>query len=332
MDTKNIMHPVVDLFRPEDAPGIVRCYREVYGDNFPISYVYDAARIVEQNRGEDHYTVVGRLPDGDIAGLCALFRTAPNPGVYEAGQLMVRKPFRRTSLAGNLVDELFDVLVSRLGINIVYTESLCNHVISQKMMLKKQGIPTGLEMECLSGINFDEQGDLERNISLMLQFRIYQDHFHTIYPHHLYADFVDGRGAALGLARNREAASGEGRGQTDSDLSIIAGAELARMVVRKAGADWPGVLDRAEAEADNFLFQVQLSLGDPASPWAVEELQRRGFFLAGYLPLWFGEDGIMLQRLPEGPDFTVVQVHGDEARAVMDAVRIDYQRMQRLGR
>ena len=79
MDTKNNDRPVVDLFRPEDAPAIVRCYREIYGENFPMTYVYDAGKVVEHNQGEDHYTVVGRLPDGDIAGIVGLFRSAPNP-------------------------------------------------------------------------------------------------------------------------------------------------------------------------------------------------------------------------------------------------------------
>lgn len=31
----------VDLFRPEDAEGVARIYHAIYGDTFPIDYVYD---------------------------------------------------------------------------------------------------------------------------------------------------------------------------------------------------------------------------------------------------------------------------------------------------
>ena len=48
------------LFRPEDAPGIVDCYREVYGDTFPVRYVYDAGAIVERNSEGGQYTLVVR--------------------------------------------------------------------------------------------------------------------------------------------------------------------------------------------------------------------------------------------------------------------------------
>jgi hypothetical protein len=55
-------------FRPEDAPGVVACYREMYGDNFPMRYVYDPQAIVEKNVHGGQHTLVVRSPKNDVAG------------------------------------------------------------------------------------------------------------------------------------------------------------------------------------------------------------------------------------------------------------------------
>lgn len=42
----------LDLFRPEDAAGVVGLYRGIYGENYHVSSVYDPIKLVaEQEQG-----------------------------------------------------------------------------------------------------------------------------------------------------------------------------------------------------------------------------------------------------------------------------------------
>ena len=42
-------HWIVDLFRPEDAEGVVRLFLRVYGENYPIRTYVEPARLKEEN-------------------------------------------------------------------------------------------------------------------------------------------------------------------------------------------------------------------------------------------------------------------------------------------
>lgn len=39
----------VDLFRPEDAPGVARLFRLVYGDGYPVKTFTDPERLIAEN-------------------------------------------------------------------------------------------------------------------------------------------------------------------------------------------------------------------------------------------------------------------------------------------
>ena len=54
----------VDMFRPEDAEGIVRIFRSVYGDGYPIKIFYDPKALTDANENGDYYSIVARNPDG----------------------------------------------------------------------------------------------------------------------------------------------------------------------------------------------------------------------------------------------------------------------------
>lgn len=54
----------VDLFRPEDAQGVVRPFQAVYGDDHPVKMYYDREKLAEANRTGDCRSVVARTADG----------------------------------------------------------------------------------------------------------------------------------------------------------------------------------------------------------------------------------------------------------------------------
>lgn len=62
-----------------------------------------------------------------------------------------------------------------------------------------------------------------------------------------------------------------------------------------------------------------------AAPWAVEALQPLGFFLSGLVPMWFGADAIILQRIVAYVDTGALQLQSESANLLAAAVISGYQ-------
>jgi hypothetical protein len=318
----------VSLFRREDAPGVVRCYREIYGDGFPMRYVYDQEEIVKRYDGLNHRTAVARTREGEVVGTAALFRSAPNPGLYEAGQLMIRKEHRKRNVSPLLNYAVLEEFPRQIPVKAIFMEALCNYDASQGLAESRGFKPTGLEMEWmparLQGI------ELKRNISLLLEFRIYEDTPHAIHVHPEYAGFVMERVEALKAARSPATDILPGTGETLATREIISDIGIAVLTVESPGRYWKEALADFEAEAAGYALQVKLNIGRPDTPWAVEQLRGRGFILGGYLPLWFGQDGMMFQKPPQAPDFAALKLYSEAGRSV--AARVERDQRQNTAR
>lgn len=73
----------IDFFRSEDAPGIARLFRQVYGESYPISMYYLPDRLIEGNAAGEIISSVARTPTGEIAGHDALVVLDPATRLYE---------------------------------------------------------------------------------------------------------------------------------------------------------------------------------------------------------------------------------------------------------
>lgn len=311
----------VSLFQREDAPGVVRCYREIYGDGFPMRYVYDREEIIKRYDGLNHRAAVARTRDGEVVGIAGLFRSAPNPGLYEAGQLMIRKQHRKRDVSLLFSNAVFEEFPRQIPVKAIFLEAFCNYDASQGFAELHGLKPTGLEVEWmparLQGI------ELKRNISLLLEFRIYEDTPHTIHVHPEYAGFITERAEALKIARSPETSILPGKGETIARREIMADIGIAVLTVDSPGRYWTEALAAFEAEAGGCAMQVKLNIGRPDAPWAVEQLCRRGFILGGYLPLWFGQDGMMFQKLRQVPDFAAHKLYSEAGKSVAARVEED---------
>ena len=67
----------IDLLRPEDAIGVVRLFRTVYGEGYPIPAFVDPEELIRANAEKRIISSVARTPSGDIVGHNAMFRSAP---------------------------------------------------------------------------------------------------------------------------------------------------------------------------------------------------------------------------------------------------------------
>jgi GNAT superfamily N-acetyltransferase len=321
----------VGPFRPEDALGVALAYYETYGGSFPLEHVYDPEEILRRNATDDQHTVVARTPRGEVVGLAGLFRHAPNPGLYEAGQLMVLPGYRRGKVAASLQREVFDRLRPRLGLPAFFLEATGNHTASQHLAHSDGLVFTGLEVECMPSLAYAKEGGARRNVSLFLMFKVFERSSCAVCLPEAYREFCEARYAELALPRVASPAA-ELSGETRADRFSLPESGLLRLNVHRPGKDFAGVVAAAEAQAGNTgTVQAFLNLGDAATPRAVDVLRGRGYFLVGLLPYWFGPDGLAMQKIPREPDWDAIQVCGPEAEAVRRVVREDFERVRAPG-
>jgi fatty-acyl-CoA synthase len=319
----------LDGFRPEDAPGVVELYRAIYGDQYPVAAVYDPQALIRQEATGEVWRVLARSADGAVIGQTAMYRSSPpNPELYELGQLMVRQDFRQTPVASELMAYLLRELPPRHGIEQLWGEAVCNHLFTQQFMTWDGFRATGLEVALMPGVaDPGGAGDRER-VSALLAFRCGDRRPQTLYVPPVYA-------AALGFIY--EGADG---GETlvaasaplpadrasQAGLQLFATAGLARLSFDALGGDFEVRLAELESEASlagALVTQVLFRLTEPSSAAAVAILRRRGYFLGGALPRWFGDDGLLLQKVRVPVDCARIAVYGQRARQLKQLVLQD---------
>jgi len=310
----------VGLFRPEDALGVSLAYLEVYGDAFPIEHVYDPDEVVRRNATDDQYTIVARTGRGEVVGLAGLFRHAPNPDVYEAGQLMVIKAYRNSHVGQAIAHETMGVQRRALELPVVFGEAVCNHPASQRLAFAEGLDCTGLEVECMPAKTYEVEGGVSRNVSLLLFFSTLRPSPCAVRAPEPYGGILRELWDRFGLVRDPLDAQPLA-GDTQWSEFLLPEAGLCRLTVPRAGADLAAVAAGAEERAGTV--QVFLSLGDPAVDQAVALLREQGYFFGGLLPHWFGPDGVVMQKTPREPDWEGIVLYGKRAKAMRDFVRTD---------
>jgi len=321
----------IELFRPEDALGVALAYYETYGDTFPLEPVYDPEEIVRRNATDDQYTVVARTPRGEVVGLFGLFRHAPNPGVYEVGQLMVLPSYRKRHISTEFSLVALESLPRQLGIPVVFLEAVSNHTVSQLIALPWGLAFTGLEVECMpAGVHAKKDG-ASHNVSLFLMFKLFEKTSCDVHVPEAYRAFCETLYAELALPRVFSSAAAL-TGDTLASDFYLQETGLLRLTVTRPGRDFGEAVSAAETKAGpRGVIQVFLNLGAPTTPQAVEVLRDRGYFLAGLLPYWFGSDGLLMQKVHLEPDWDAIQGADQKAIAIRDLVREDFERAKGQG-
>ncbi len=314
---------VVDDFRPEDALGVARLYYTVYGEKFPIDYVYDPEELTRLNAGPDLHQVVGRTENGDVMGLYALFRNPPGRRIMEAGSWIVHPAYRNTSLAMRMARKINLQPPERLGLDVIFGQSVCNHIITQKMVKHFGAFSCALELEAMPAKSESHGGIQEGRVSLLDGVLIHHDRPHAVYLPHSYADFLRSMYATWGLDREllEDRPAGE---RTVFTLQAMGDAGPVRITVEEPGRDFAGHLADLESKyPDRHVYQIVLPLWRPGCSFAVESVRQAGFFLGGILPQWFDRDGLLMQKVAGEPDVSRIQLYRQEAKDLLEVIMAD---------
>jgi len=325
----------VDRFRPEDAEGVVRLFRTVYGDKYPVPTFLQPKLLLEENAAGRTISSVARTPKGDIIGHNALFNSTAHPGTYESGAGAVHADYRGgKGIFTRMVDHGLKVAAALPHVNAVFGEPVCNHVFSQKLMEKTGFVPRALEVDLMPAAAYEKEASASGRVAAFLAFRTFRPRPHVVYVPAAYRDILGF--LYEGLDDERDFLSSDSLispGQiSDIRPQIFDSARVARVAVHEAGEDFALKVEQLERQLQRRsieVIQFWLNMACPEVGEAVDELRKQGFFLGGVLPRWFDSDGLLMQKILKKPDWEGIRLHGERAAKILELVKTDWQQVQK---
>lgn len=321
----------VDLFRPEDAEGVVRLFHSVYGAGYPVRTYLEPQRLIAENAARRTISSVARTPRGDVVGHNALFASAPHPGCYESGAGAVHTAYRGgKGIFTEMVAHGLKMAEVFPEVDAVFGEPVCNHTFSQRLVIKQGFVPRALEVDLMPAEAYEKEHAAKGRVSAYLAFKTFRPRPHRVYLPAVYGEILRFFCEALDDKRDIRSTEGAAPGNDVSDIrtQVFDFASVARVAVHKPGKDFASRLESLDAELRQkgiLVAQVWMNLAFPWVGGAVEALRRRGYFLGGYLPRWFDTDGLLMQKMTGTPNWGGISTYGDRAEEILKRVRSDWE-------
>ena len=132
-------------------------FRSVYGDDFPVQDVYRPDTLwkhIQEGR-----LIAGLALDtkGRGAGYVSLFKPAPNPRLWEVGNLLVIPEYSQTDLSSRLARYCMDLGMHGTGdIDGIVAEAVCCHYFTQMVAAKSGLVDCGIALDQLNGASFKD--------------------------------------------------------------------------------------------------------------------------------------------------------------------------------
>lgn len=320
-----------DIYRmePEDAWGVARCFYEVYGGHYPFDNYYVPEKLIAANSSGDMIGVVCRTVSGDIIGFSSLFRNfAYNSRLYETGQATVVPSYRATLAVMCMQDYLFDTIAAGMDVDVIFGEPVCNHLTMQKIASLSGFIDTGIELGLMPGETYHKGDASCGRVSTVLSFNVLRDRPHKVYFPIEYEAALRSTVAKMPLSRDVAVSSAPVPPGIVSTLEAryFDDSQVLRLFLVTLGEDFEARLADMEEQAGIrgiAVFQVFVNLGEPWSGRAVSNLRKKGFFFGGFLPQWFGTDGLLMQKHSAPPEFDSVNLLTDDSRKLFDVIKDD---------
>ena len=314
----------------QNAAHVAGVFRAIYGDDFPVAYVYDADLLLAEIAGERLAAALAVNADGCPAGYVSCYKCAPNPRLWEGGNLIVVPEYSASSLALSLADHFLQPGNLPSGRSDgIFGEAVCHHYFTQVSCAKAGMTAAALALDQLDGASFKQHRPQTARVACLLQFLEFAE---ASAPCHLPRRYDGILRRMLASLRPRRLLAGDAPlptvGETQSNDDWYAAAGTWRVSVSRIGGDWEAFLDRMLDEARTrraISLQIVLSADHPCIDAAVEAMRQRGFFLGGMFPRWFGADGVMLQQVfGKVPDFDGIRLYEPQAKELLEFIETDW--------
>jgi hypothetical protein len=323
----------IDLFRPEDALGVTRLFKTVYGDGYPIQKFIQPELLIAENAAGRTISSVARTPGGDIVGHNAIFQSAPYDRIYESGAGLVHPAYRGgKGIFTRLITHGIKVGKNEFDIETVFGEAVCNHLFSQKVTTNLGFITQAIEVDLMPASAYDQEKSATGRVASLLDCKTLKPKPHTVWLPAVYEENLRFMYSAFNDERRLSDADKDvpPDSATNIKVHIFDFAHVARFVVYEAGTDFEEILaahEKGAREKGIVVIQVWVKLSCPWIGSVVKALNKRGYFLGGILPRWFDEDGMLMQKIIGEPNWNGIQLYTDWAKKILNMVKADWQRV-----
>lgn len=305
------------------VPAVCELYRSIYGEDFPLPWVYDPNEMDRREQDGRQATLLA-FKGEQLVGQVAAVRSPWNPKLFELTGLLVLPHFRGLGIGGLLASHLINQLLPELGWVARYTESTTAHDVSQRVDLRMKHHHCALALNLLPPATYrhDDIFIASGRVSCVMGFT--ERESGGLSPCYLPSRYCDAiKELADGFDRTFVKDEMPPEGEASFEVSAFPVAGTAYVAALTMGDGFGAALKRDLAPYEPFpatMLQLPLTKGVDR---AVEDAFAQGFRLGGFLPRWFeSSDGLLLQRtgLPRWNEIRVVTPKGQR---LLEMVRKD---------
>jgi len=319
----------IDFFRIEDAPWIVRLFREVYGEGYPIKTYYLPDQLIEENATGQILSSVARTPTGEVVGHDALVLLDSINKIYENAAGAVLSAFRGHRIFPRLFRHSIVEASKRFGVETLIGEPVCSHPHLQKMCLEFNFIELGLEVDLMPATAYTKDPSASGRVSVLQGCFLYKPtaqiaYIPLIYRNELEYLYTGLEGERTFVNSTDLPPEGDSRGS----VKLFDLAQVARIAMNSIGPDFESFIVRVENEAREKgvqVFQVWLPLSSPFAPMATDILRRQGFFLGGMLPCRANGDELLMQKVSQTPNWEGMVLYSERGKKIREMIRHDWE-------
>ncbi len=319
----------IDFFRIEDAPGIARLFREVYGEGYPIRTYYLPDSLIEENAAGHIISCVARTPAGEVVGHNALVLLDSATHLYENAAGAVLPAFRGQGVFPRLFKHTIVNTSKRFCVEGIIGEPVCSHTHVQKMSLQLDFKESGLEVDLMPAAAYGMESGAFSRVSVLLGVFMHKPRVQTIQMPMVYRDELEYLYAGLNVERTFVFSSSDlpTEGSSQGSMRVFELARVARIAIDCIGSDFEPFIGRLESEArekGTVIFQAWLPLASPFTSAATDILRGQGYFLGGILPCGRNGDGLLMQKVSQEPDWENIALYSERAKRIGEMIRRDW--------
>jgi RimJ/RimL family protein N-acetyltransferase len=319
-------------FSPEYAKGIAQLTYAVYKNSYPVKSWYDEKQLISLHKKGDIHSVLGINEKNEVIGCMAMYKSsAPYHRLKEGGMMMTEFSYRGANLISEILAAFLDYFKNENSIEALYGESVCNHTITQKMSDSSGFKVTAVEAALVPpSESMGKESKTNERISCVYSCFIKSNKEPLkVYIPEIYENILMEIYSNLNLKRTFLKDSNKiSSDKTISEIEEYSGPKVKRVNVSVTGADFKEFIEKSIITDDFEVIQVFICLSNPGVNNLCLELKNKGFYFGGIMPIWFGEDAILMQKTP--PHFSEIKIYSDMARKILDFSISDYNDSQRL--
>jgi len=317
-----------------NAANVATVFRAIYCDKYPVRYVYHANQVMQEINDKRLAAALAFDESGTPVGYVSMYKCAPNPRLWEGGNLLVVPGHSNGNLASMMMQYYLEPqnLPEQLSDGI-FGEAVCHHYFTQMNCSKAGFSDCALALEQMDSSSFIEHQPETDRVACLLQFREQSEPHEPVYLPDCYDTILRHLLAPLRYRRFLSSnAPLPDTGVIKKTDCYYESAGTWRVSVSSIGNNWTVFLDDLLNEARTLevkTIQIILSASLPYTGQAVESMRQKGFFLGGIYPRWFGSDGIMMQLLLDRePDFKGIKLYSPAAKTLLDFIQNDRKTVQ----